>query len=211
MPKHIGKRLQRLALYVVDAPKEKATVATGAKMTRMRRIAGYVLAGVLSLGLVAWFSWRPLLRHWIVRDYSSSYFREQFRPHQGMYVCMAEDSWAWNYFGGTKGLPLLRDLSRDESLAPCGRSLASNLIDRISSGEHLKSFEEMTRGGNWFYRNYLEYIRDQDLGYLKRKSSLEPSAFRGPLRSFPNGELAHSTWQKGVREMSIPNQRFVRP
>ena len=138
-------------------------------MTRGKKIVICALAAVFIVAGLAWLSWRPLLRHWAIQD-SVEYFRQQFRPNQDMYVCIAEDSWAWLHFGGTKGLPALQELSQDTSVAPCGRTLASNLVRRISSGQHLQSFDEMNRGMNWLARTYLAYIREQDMEFLKKRS-----------------------------------------
>ena len=143
-------------------------------MTRAIRSLICTLSAILIVAGLALLSWRPLLRHWAIQD-SADYFRQQFRPNQDGYVCIAEDEWAWLHFGGTKGLPVLRELSRDTALAPCGRTLASNLVRHISSGQHLQSFDEMNRGMNWLARTYLAYIREQDMEVLKKSSQPIPA------------------------------------
>jgi hypothetical protein len=149
-------------------------VGTWESMTRAKRNLIRTLVAVAIVAGLVYLSWRPLFRYWAIRN-SAEHFRHQFRPNQDMYVCIDEDSWAWLHFGGTRGLPVLQELSQDSSLAPCGRALASNLVRRISYGQHLQSYDEMNRSMNWCGRIYIAYIREQDQRFLKKRSQTNPA------------------------------------
>jgi hypothetical protein len=166
--------------------------------SRALRNLTYGLVGVLIIAGLAWVSWKPLLRNCAVR-WSESYFRQSFKPNRDMYVCMDKDNWAWRYFGGTKGLPALQELSCDESLAPCGRNLASNLITHISYGRHLCSFDKYTRGTTWWWKKYLAYIREQDWIVLGR---LHPVNTRFIIKKLEMAVQIHAMHMNG----NLPDQ-----
>lgn len=85
-----------------------------------------------------------------------------------MYACIHEDEFAIG-FAGTKGLPEIERLSRDESLIPSARSTASNLYAYISSGQHLPSFRFLLANNpHWIGRLFLKSLVKTDTAYLRR-------------------------------------------
>ena len=129
------------------------------------KILSFAAVALLFLSIFTFCTWRPILRQLSVR-HSEDYFREQFQPNQDGYVCIHQDTWAWSSFAGTKGLPALAVLAEDKSLAPCGRALARDLHDYLSSGRHLQSFDEMTEHMSWTGKQYMKYLKVKDLEYL---------------------------------------------
>lgn len=86
-----------------------------------------------------------------------------------MYACISEDEFVM-WFAGTKGLPEIERLSRDESLIPSGRSTASNLFAYISSGRHLPSARYMLANNPYLIgRQFWKYVLKNDSIYLMKK------------------------------------------
>lgn len=135
--------------------------------------------GVLCVAasLVAWLAWLPIVTTLVIR-HGAGFFRSSFQPDKDAHPIIISDEWATCYFAGTKGLPEIERLSRDRSLTPAGRAIASDLYHSVSSGQHLPYLRWMVTEGAraWVSRRYYEYLLKRDIAYLKERGTPIPES-----------------------------------
>jgi len=138
------------------------------KTSTHRRVWLYTaLAGFLIA--VGWLTYLPLwtLTANIAADRQ---FKKNYSDRNDYFVEYFLGEWEISNFAGTTALPRLRRLAQDKSLAPIGRTEASNLVQRISTGAHIPELYWLLHRGDigWLRKQYLGYVLTQDSAYLKR-------------------------------------------
>jgi hypothetical protein len=124
----------------------------------------------VAASLVAWVAWLPILTTLVIR-HGAGFFRSNFQPDKDVHPIIISDEWATGFFAGTKGLPEVETLSRDQSLIPTGRAIAGDLHRYISTGQHIPYLRWMVSEGarTWASRRYNEYLLKRDIAYLKER------------------------------------------
>ncbi len=141
--------------------RQTTDIKTGAK-----KVTGVAFVTMFVIMSVIWFIWMPVTSSWMVRR-SAKQFHDMYQPGKKMYACIHEDLFALE-FAGTKGLPAIEKLSKDESLIPSARSTASNLYAYISNGKHLPSFRHtLANNPYWIGRQFCNYLLKKDTVYLR--------------------------------------------
>jgi hypothetical protein len=136
--------------------------------TRYLKVTVVVIVTVLVITFMLWLIWLPVTASWMVRQNAKQY-HDMYQPGEEMYACIHNDEFAI-WFAGTKGLPAIEKLSKDESLIPSARSSASNLYVYISSGQHLPSIRRILASNPyWLDRQFGNYLVKKDTVYLKEQ------------------------------------------
>jgi len=147
---------------------------------KTKRIVGLAIVTVLAATFIIWLIWMPITTSWMVRD-SAKRFHDRYQPGKKMYACIHEDEFALG-FAGTKGLPEIEKLSRDDSLIPSARNTASNLYAYVSSGQHLPSIRHtLANNPYWIGRQLNQYLLKRDTAFLKSRGvvNLDESIIHG--------------------------------
>lgn len=135
--------------------------------TRVKKAMRVAIVTAFVITSMIWLIWMPVTASWMVRR-SAKHFHDIYQPGKKMYACIHEDLFALE-FAGTKGLPAIEKLSKDESLIPSARNTASNLYAYISSGQHLPSFRHtLTNNPYWIGRQFGNYLLRKDTAYLRK-------------------------------------------